>query len=252
VNALLSLPANPPAAMSACLFRRNLFVMLLLPAAAGLARGAEPGHEKGAVVEGAVIYHADAERPWRYGRYYIADRKTGRLAEAVVALRPVEKKRFPPPNDAKPAVMDQKDFRFVPETLAVRSGQPVKFLNSDPHVHNVRTTDDVVPLNVNMPSGTDHMHTFLRAGGVKRPMRITCTFHSTMKAWVFVFDYPLFQVTKADGAFKLENVPPGEYHLEMVHPAGGLAWSKPITIEAGQTRHIDIEVSPDNLTEKQP
>lgn len=234
-------------------FRRLLLLLPLCLTANRLLPSAEPADAKsGGAVEGAVVYRADAKRPWRYGRYYIADRKTGRLAEAVVALRPVERKRFPAAETPAVAVMDQKDFRFVPETLAIRAGDKVKFLNSDPHVHNVRTTDDVAPLNVNMPPGTDYLHTFLRPGGVKRPMRITCTFHSTMKAWVYVFDNPFFQVTKADGAFKLENVPPGEYHLEMVHPAGGLAWSKQITIEAGRTQHLDIEVSPDNLTEKQP
>lgn len=237
--------------------RRTLFPFLFgltafcLPAA-GLAEDAAPA-PTGGVVHGRIAYQADAARPWRYARYYIKDRKAGLLAETVVALRPVDrKKKFPRTDKPKTAVMDQKDFRFVPETLAIRAGDPVKFLNSDPHVHNVRTTDDVVPFNVNMPSGSQHEHTFLRAGGTRAPLRIGCTFHSTMKAWIFVFNTPWFQVTKDDGAFSLKNIEPGEYWLDVVHPAGELAFSKQIAVEAGQSQNIDIELSPDNLTEKKP
>ena len=45
--------------------------------------------------------------------------------------------------DAEPAttVIDQKDFRFIPETVAIRAGDSVKFTNSDPQLHNVRTSD---------------------------------------------------------------------------------------------------------------
>ena len=67
-----------------------------------------------------------------------------------------------------------------------------------------------------------------------------------MRAWVFVFDHPHFQVTEADGRFRFENVPAGKYFLELKHPAGELLWRKRIELEAGKTLNTDVQLSPDD------
>jgi hypothetical protein len=65
-----------------------------------------------------------------------------------------------------------------------------------------------------------------------------------MRAWIFVFDHPFYQVTQVDGRYRLTDVPPGEYDLEMVHPAGGFRWRQKVRITAGETTQVDIPVSP--------
>ncbi|MCH2571800.1 MAG: carboxypeptidase-like regulatory domain-containing protein, partial [Planctomycetes bacterium] len=70
------------------------------------------------------------------------------------------------------------------------------------------------------------------------------------RSWIFVFNHPHYQVTKANGHFSLDKIPPGEYMLEMVHPAGKLSWSQKIKVRPGRITSIDIVVSPDNRTEK--
>ena len=85
-----------------------------------------------------------------------------------------------------------------------------------------------------------------RAGGTRRPVVLGCIFHSQMRSWIYVFDHPQYQLTGTDGKFRLENVPPGEYRLEMVHPPGDLRVSRRIEIKAGQTLRVDIAASPDN------
>lgn len=202
-------------------------------------------------IEGTVIYEADLQRPWRYARYYVKDRRKGQLAEAVVALKTGAVQRRPS-EKADTLVVDQKKFQFTPETTAIRAGDSVKFLNSDKEVHNVMAFHPLHSFNVNMPSGGKHTETFKRAGGLQRPYRLGCAYHSAMRAWVFVFDHPYFQVTKTDGAFRLENIPPGEYLLEMTHPAGQLHWAKMINVEDGKTTTVDIRVTPDNLPKKRP
>jgi hypothetical protein len=71
-----------------------------------------------------------------------------------------------------------------------------------------------------------------------------------MQAWIYVFDHPYYAVTAADGAFRFADVPPGEYTLEVVHPAGGLAWSQKVTVEAGATVTPEVRLSPDNLVQE--
>lgn len=194
-------------------------------------------------IEGVVTYRADAKKPWRYARYYVKNAKSGELSEAVVAVRGKGLKGTSNPA-ASTAQIDQKDFSFQPELVAVRVGDSVTFTNSDSATHNVRTSGDVANFNITIAAGAaGRTVKFDKAGGVRRPVEIGCVFHSNMKAWVFVFDHPFYAVTKADGIFKLENVPPGEYELEVAHPAGGLKWNKKVSVKAGEAVKINVSLS---------
>ena len=182
---------------------------------------AEPNGQ--GTIEGVVTYRADPQRPWRYARYYIKQAKTGELAEAVVAIRG-KGLSSAEPGAASTVVIDQKNFLFLPETVAIHRGDAVKFTNSDQTTHNVHVVSDLAHFNVNMPGGGSHTVTFDQAGGLAQPLMVGCVFHSAMRAWIFVFEHPFYQVTQTDGRFRLTGLPPGEYELEMAHPAGELRW----------------------------
>ena len=104
-------------------------------------------------VEGIVTYQADSSRPWRYARYYVKGGKSGALAEAVVALHGSEPSGDVEKGGPATVVIDQKDFRFIPETVAIRTGDRVKFKNSDGAIHNVFVPNPGNQFNVNMPAG---------------------------------------------------------------------------------------------------
>lgn len=216
----------------------------LRAATADKTKAAVPGT---GTISGNVVYRSDPQRPWRLGRYYIKNAKTGELAEAVVALYRGGLKDSAAAPESQTVAIDQKDFQFTPETVAIRAGDRVKFTNSDPQVHNVRTTHVKQNFNVNMPAGGEHIQPFPAAGGIRQPYFVGCAFHNAMHAWVYVFDHPWYQTTGTDGAFRLTNVPPGEYRLEVAHPAGDLRSSKNIAVKAGETLAVDFELSPDDL-----
>lgn len=206
------------------------------------AAAVEPGRV--GIVEGTVSYQSDPARPWRYARYYIKQPKTGELAEAVVALRarPVADAARSP----ETVTIDQQSFQFTPETVAIRRGDSVRFTNADAATHNVQSSSEIATFNVNMPGGGEQTIKFDKAGGVRQAVQVGCVFHSAMRAFVFVFDHPWYDVTPASGKFKMPEVPAGAYDLEMVHPAGGLSWRKRIEIKPGETLKVDIRVSPDD------
>ena len=82
-------------------------------------------------VEGSIKYVPDLKRPWRFSRYYIQNPKNGFLAETVVALeRPGLSSLASAPSPTK-HTMDQVNFQFVPETLAIRAGDTVLISSSD-------------------------------------------------------------------------------------------------------------------------
>jgi plastocyanin len=207
------------------------------------AEGAEPNSQ--GAVEGVVTYRADPQRPWRYARHYVKQAKTGELAEAVVALRG-KALRSSEPRVSKTVTIDQKNFLFLPETVAIQRGDAVKFTNSDQTTHNVRVVSDIANFNVNMPDGGSHTVALDRAGGLGQPLVVGCVFHSAMRAWIFVFDHPFYQVTQTDGRFRLAGMPAGEYELELAHPAGELRWRQRVVIQAGQVQRVDIRLSPDD------
>jgi plastocyanin len=217
------------------------FVVAANAEALAAVKGADTG-----TIEGVVTYVRDSSRPWRYARYYVKNPKSGELAEAVVAIRGKGLNASKPPAPAA-ITIDQKNFQFQPETVALRRGDSVTFTNSDRAAHNVRSSGGLANFNVTMPvDGKGYTVRFDRAGGISRPAEVDCVFHSNMRAWIFLFDHPYFMLTQADGRFRLADVPAGKYELEMAHPAGGLRWRKPIEVKSGETLHVDIRVSPDN------
>ena len=195
-------------------------------------------------IRGTVRYVADPKQPWRLGRYYIRNAKSGELAEAVVAISNRGLKAKDEKRDPATRVVDQKDFQFKPETSAIRVGDNVRFLNSDDHAHNVKTSHPSLSFNVTMPVGSEHTETFQFASGINQPYKIDCVFHTSMQAWIFVFDHPWFHVTTADGHFLIKDVPAGEYRLDAVHPAGNLRNRQTIQVVAGEIAEIEVRMQP--------
>jgi plastocyanin len=228
--------------------------MILIPLLFGILAAQPPGPRTlpTATITGKVLYRSDQERPWRLGRYYIKDARTGELAEAVAALSRRGLKGPEPSPVPQTVTIDQKDFQFTPETVAIRAGDRVRFLNHDPQLHNVQTFHPRHSFNVNISTPGEHDETFAFASGIGRPYRITCAFHGAMRAWVFVFDHPWYQVTGKDGVFRLADVPPGEYSLELVHPAGELRAAQAIALKPGETLAVEFHLSPDDKLAAQP
>ena len=225
----------------------SLVFTICLIAGSEFAIAAEPTEGQ---IRGQVRYRADAKRPWRYSRFYVARTPDHSLAEALVCLRGRGLKGLQPRSQPAVTHVDQQDYRFIPETVAVRAGDQIRFTNSDAALHNVQSIAGDEQFSVTLMQDGESSRTFARAGNSRQPIRIGCAFHSQMQAFVYVFDHPFFTVTAEDGHFQFDGVPPGDYDLEVIHPSGQLEMSRAVRVTSGQKQEFLLELSPDHLLKK--
>jgi len=120
----------------------------------------------------------------------------------------------------QPVVIDQRGCVFLPRIAAGQVGQPVRFENSDPLPHNVHG----VPQHSSGWNFSLGMKGASRTIEIEDPnavIEIKCDIHPWMKAYLGAFDHPYFAVTGPDGRFRLANVPPGTYVVEVWHERFG-------------------------------
>jgi len=118
------------------------------------------------------------------------------------------------PGDAPHARMLQKDKMFTPHLLAIQAGDTVDFPNLDPIFHNAFSNYDGKVFDVGLyPPGSSRSVRFTRPGVV----RVFCNIHANMSAVIVVLNSSRFALTGKDGAFTMEDVPPGEYTLHVFH-----------------------------------
>jgi plastocyanin len=141
--------------------------------------------------------------------------KDGKLANVFVRVKDgLDAYEFKAP--AQAVVLDQVGCLFVPRVFGVMVNQKVQLKNSDATLHNVHTFPNVNPVyNRGFPNkGSEQDTTFAQP---ETMIEIKCDVHSWMKGYVGVLEHPCYQVTKEDGAFTLEGVPPGKYVVEAWH-----------------------------------
>lgn len=141
---------------------------------------------------------------------------------------------------AVPTEVNQKGCKFAPHIVVVPQGAPLDILNNDGISHNIHSHSTANPeFNKAQPSFKKKMQqTFEKAERV----RLTCDIHPWMNGWVVVADKEPVAVTDAAGTFKLSNVPPGTYKLEVWHEKLGVQ-IKEVTVKAGADATVTIELA---------
>jgi plastocyanin len=138
---------------------------------------------------------------------------------------------------AKPAVLDQKGCEFHPNVVVMAPGE-IKILNSDGVLHNIHTFSTAnPPINKAQPKFKKEMVEKLEKPEL---IKVQCDAHSWMLGWIYVTENPT-AVTDANGAFKLENVPPGKHKVEVIHPVLGKQ-TKEVDVKAGQDTKVAFEL----------
>lgn len=160
----------------------------------------------------------------------------GRLQNALVYIKDgLGERVFAVPEE--PVENDQKGCVFLPRIMAIRVDQPVRYLNSDPMAHNVH----------GLPRNSSHWNFSLGLKGTSRNVtvdaeevgiEVKCDIHGWMRSYLGVFDHPYFALSDQDGAFRLHNVPPGEYTITAWHERFGTRSQKVALSEKGEAKVV--------------
>jgi plastocyanin len=115
-------------------------------------------------------------------------------------------------SEERRARLDQRNERFVPHVLAIVAGTYVDFPNDDNTYHNVFSLSKTKEFNLGRyAAGRSKAVRFEQPGIV----RVFCEIHSHMSAFILVFAHRYFAMTDDDGRYRIENVPPGTYTVEV-------------------------------------
>jgi plastocyanin len=171
--------------------------------------------------------------------------KNGELGDVIVSLKDADGKVITGKStgaSAKPAVMDQKGCLYLPQIIAMQTGQKLMVKNSDNCVHNVHsisTAGNPEHNDAQMPGGADLTYTYSKP---EMFLKFQCDVHPWMFAWVSVFDHPYFSLSEKDGTFTIKNVPPGKYTIEANHRKLGVQTQTITVTDKSVTANFTFEI----------
>jgi len=134
--------------------------------------------------------------------------KDGGLENVIVYLRtqkvPINPEYEKTANDE--IVLDNKNCRFQPHVLVMRTTQKLLIKNSDPVGHNSKLDMTAnASINALIPAGDKTQGELPKEEA--KPMKVGCSIHPWMGGHVLVRNDPYAAVTNDKGEFKIENLP---------------------------------------------
>jgi hypothetical protein len=205
---------------------------------------------------------------WRLLHDFIVN-STGGLKNAIVILEGVEEGK---PFDLSVPLIEARDCMFQPWVTIVRNGHAVEVVNMDPVMHDIQgyetSPEAGARVMFNTPLILNHQHQrgnihavhnhapgkslvgpiYLNKG--RRTFYMQCGFHAYMESWAMAVNNPYYAVTDDQGAFKIEDVPPGTYQMVVWHPQSGPGMTRTITITPDGTtsEHVALPAPKGNRT----
>ena len=159
------------------------------------------------------------------------------IQNVVVSISNIQKGKKMPETGG---TLDQKDCRYAPHVVLSPAGAELSIVNSDGILHNIHTySTKNSPFNKAQPKFKKEMkESFAQPETVK----LTCDAHGWMAGWLIVQDNPYYAVTDANGAFKITDVPPGDYELKFWHETLGETAQK-VSVKAKEEAKVSVEMA---------
>jgi plastocyanin len=136
-------------------------------------------------------------------------------------------------------VFDQKNCMYTPHVLAMDAGQTFKVTTSDQTAHNIHPNPNPmtgnIPWNQSQPPGAPPVE---KSWKTAEFIEVKCNIHPWMHGWFAVVKGP-YATTDANGAYTINDVPPGNYTVTAWQEAAGTQTQK-VTVAAGAAATADF------------
>ncbi|MGB0911330.1 MAG: hypothetical protein ACPGYT_13285, partial [Nitrospirales bacterium] len=207
--------------------------------------------EKTTIVEGRITFHGslppdrqiDVTRDAEYcgqslsEALVIRDADTKGVSEVVVSIEGIEKSHHTRPQ--KSTQLANEKCLFRPRTQIAFRGSRLGITSVDPVLHNTHIHHKTKTfLNVAVPPNNRPIIKTLARPGM---LDVRCDAHKFMEATIHVFQHPYFAMTGAKGIFKIPDVPPGTYQLNVWHHYLGVH-SQTIHVPETDTHTIQVDL----------
>jgi plastocyanin len=158
------------------------------------------------------------------------------LANVIVHIvGGLPKRAYPVPTT--PVELTQQGCQYAPHVFGIRAGQPLKVLNPDAALHNVKTMSKInPPFNMSMISSVKEKTVVFDKPEFVVP--IQCDVHPWMGAYCAVMDNPYFAVSGKDGAFTIPELVAGTYEVDAWHEKLGV---QKMTVQVGKDEKKTID-----------
>ncbi len=162
---------------------------------------------------------------------------TGGLREAAVWIENEAAHEALRGLEFEPFEIDQKGSVFYPQMVVIPRGGTLKLRNSDGINHNVHLLSHRQEKNFLLRS-QDEREVRLNHN---EAVRVTCDLHAWMRSSLVVVESPYFAVSDAEGHFRIDHVPAGEYEIQVAHHRFK-SDPETITIEVKPGEETEIEI----------
>ncbi len=136
-------------------------------------------------------------------------------------------------------VFDQKNCMYTPHVLAMDVGQTFRVVTSDQTAHNIHPNPNPmtgnIPWNQSQPPGAPPVEKSWKAPEF---IEVKCNIHPWMHGWFAVVKGP-YATTDTNGAYTINNVPPGSYTVTAWQETYGTQTAK-VTVAAGAAATADF------------
>jgi hypothetical protein len=137
----------------------------------------------------------------------------------------------------EPVRYDQKGCEYIPHVAVLQVKQPMDIYNDDQTSHNIHPLAKTNPeWNKSQPVGAPPIHT-----SYEKPefIPVKCNIHPWMHGYFVVLQTPHHAISKEDGSFSLEGLPPGKYTITAWHERFGTQ-TQDVAVTAGKPATADF------------
>jgi hypothetical protein len=141
--------------------------------------------------------------------------------------------------------LDNKQCRFEPHIVTLRTSQKLLVGNPDPKGHNTNiATLSNAPQNVLIPAGGELNLQF--KAEERLPVRVACNIHPWMSGYLVIKETPYMAVSDKDGKFTIKNLPVGKWTFQFWQEAAG--YLDEVEVDGKPTKwtrgRVEIEIKP--------